>query len=164
MSSDAVNKGKCISSWLLMHKQMLNDLKIQTWVLSHGGQRTMQLYHVVNTHHASLRHVNIQIAVLFISSQILLLHKSVNSVLNNAHLRHKVTLHSINRLILQLLMRKLLLCFHNPHNRCIQIVLPISLDVRLSSLVFLSLSRTTSQIRGVDAFHHKKNLPFPSPE
>jgi hypothetical protein len=76
-----------------------------------------------------------------------------------------VTFHGINCLILQLLMRKLLPRFHNPHNRCIQIVFAVSFDVRLSSLIFLSLSMTTNRIRGVDALHHKKiNIPSPSPE
>ena len=77
--------------------------------------------------------------IVVVPPQILLFHQSNDPLLDHVHLGHKVILDRIDRLRLERLVRELLFGFHDPHDRGVEVVFAVRVDVRLRALRFLGL-------------------------
>ena len=79
------------------------------------------------------------IPVIFIPSKIFLLHQPVDPLLNTQDVGNEMTPYGLDRLGFYLLVRELLACLHDTHNRCIEVMFPVALDGSLRALRFLRL-------------------------
>jgi hypothetical protein len=84
------------------------------------------------------------IPVILIPSKIFLLHQPVDPLLDDQDVGNEMSPYGLDRLSFYLLVRELLACLHDTHNRCIEVMLPVTLDGSLRALRFLRLKYSRS--------------------
>ena len=96
-------------------------------------------------HHASCN-VEEKVPIFFITSKVLLFDQPVDSLLDARHVGNKVPTDGLNCVKFYLFVRELLARLHDPHNRRVEVMLPVALDCTLRVLRFFGLQKTMATL------------------